>query len=190
MSGERCGRGFEFVVVDEADGKFTAQVTGDWAAEAGGHRWQRVPPTEKRGRVHTSTVTVAVVSGSVSGFRLDPTEVVETVTRGSGAGGQHRNTTDSAVRVRHEPTGTTVMIADSRSQHANRAKAWAVLEERLRALHASGSAVAANAMRREQVGSGERGDKIRTYRMQDDAVTDHRTGRKSPLRRWLNGDWQ
>jgi peptide chain release factor 1 len=155
--------------------------------EPGGHRWQRIPPTERRGRVHTSTVTVAVLNvAEPDTAKINIRDVDISTTRGSGPGGQHRNTTDSCVIAKHRPTGITVRI-DGRSQHKNRALAINVLASRVVALRAAESNDAANAERRGQVGSGQRGDKVRTYRVRDDTVTDHRTGEKYRLSQWIEG---
>ncbi len=149
--------------------------------EAGGHRWQRVPPTERKGRVHTSTVTVAV-------FEIQPEEewflkdsdIEIFTTKDSGPGGQHRNKTESCVVMRHLPTGIEAK-ASAKSQHQNRKTARAMLEARVRAVMDERTGKARALDRKGQVGSGMRGDKIRTYRQQDDQVTDHRTGRKARL---------
>lgn len=158
--------------------------------EAGGHRWQRVPPTEKRGRVQTSTVTVAVLDpDTVVGQALDPRDVDITTARGSGPGGQNRNKTESCVIARHKPTGIQVRIDNERSQQQNRATAMKVLAAKLYQLSASLAMASKNDQRKQQVGSGMRGDKVRTYREQDDQVTDHRTGKKWQLNKWIKGVW-
>jgi peptide chain release factor 1 len=157
--------------------------------EAGGHRWQRCPPTEKRGRVHTSTVTVAVLdASSAPKFKLNESELEITTTRGTGPGGQHRNTTDSCVIVRHLPTGITAKI-DCRSQHQSRALALRILADRIEEEQRQQWDAKRAAKRKNQVGSGQRGDKIRTYREKDDRVVDHRTGQKWKLTKWMRGDW-
>lgn len=161
-----------------------------FAHEAGGHRWQRIPPTEKRGRVQTSTVTVAVLNpddaGNVSTVREQDIEIK--TARGSGPGGQHRNMTDSCVIATHRPTGETVRI-DSRSQHQNRALAIRVLKARIAELDGKRRVEEQNDVRRAQVGSGQRADKIRTYRTRDNLITDHRSGRKLRLDAWMRGEW-
>lgn len=108
---------------------------------------------------------------------------------GSGAGGQHRNKTSSAVIAVHRPTGERVRIENERSQHKNKASAIAILEARLRERAEGAASEKENRSRKKQVGSGMRGDKIRTYRVRDDRGTDHRTGKKFSLSRWMNGDW-
>ncbi|RQR65380.1 PCRF domain-containing protein [Burkholderia sp. Bp9125] len=148
--------------------------------EAGGHRHQRVPPTERRGRVHTSTVTVAVFEGSASAMpELRETDIHTRITKGTGPGGQNRNKRETAVVLRHLPSGIEVKAEAERTQEANRRVAMATLRERVQAHYAGAAQRAENQQRRGQVGSGERGDKVRTYRA--DGVTDHRTGRKAPL---------
>lgn len=161
-----------------------------FANESGGHRWQRVPPNEKRGRVHTSTVTVAVLDpDDVASTALRPQDVEVTTTRGSGPGGQARNKTETCVVATHRPSGLTVRIDNERSQHQNRAMAYKVLAAQLYQLERDNHKLAKDDDRKLQVGSGQRGDKVRTYRTQDDQVTDHRTGVKSNLKRWYDGVW-
>lgn len=157
-------------------------------AEAGGHRWQRIPPTERRNRVQTSTVTVAVldVKEATTGLNLKDVEI--TPTRGSGPGGQHKNKTESCVVAVHQPTGIRVRI-DLRSQHRSREVACRVIAARLKLLQSTTASAEENSRRRQQVGSGMRGDKIRTYREQDDQVIDHRTGRRWRLSSWMRGEW-
>lgn len=155
--------------------------------EAGGHRWQRVPPTEKRGRVHTSTVTVAVLDPNVgSRFRLAESDVEIRTTRGSGPGGQHRNKTDSCVVATHKPTGTKVRV-DMKSQHQSRTVALQILAAKLAEEQAGKSASDRNRTRKNQIGCGMRSDKVRTYRVRDNIVTDHRTGAKFKFKRFIQG---
>lgn len=169
----------------EAAGRGAADL---FVREPGGHRWQRNPPNDKRGRVHTSTVTVAVLPAPTANeSRLRESDVEWQATRGSGAGGQHRNKTDSAVQVTHKATGIMVRCEAERSQHKNRATAMALLAARLREREEARLTDARNGARREQVGSGMRGDKVRTYRMQDGIATDHRTGNKIPAPDFLAG---
>lgn len=140
-----------------------------------------MPPTEKRGRVQTSTVTVAVLPiPEQNEFKLKESELEEFVARGSGPGGQHRNKTDSCVTIHHKPTGIRCR-ADMRSQHESRRIARATLEARVADHYASKDVAGRNQSRRDQVGSGMRGDKVRTYRVQDNQVTDHRTEAKARL---------
>jgi peptide chain release factor 1 len=161
-----------------------------FAAERGGHRWQRVPPTEKRGRVQTSTITVAVLEEPRRGvLTIRPEDVDIETMRGSGAGGQHRNKTDSAVRARHRPTGIEVRCESERSQHQNRDLALRVLAARVADRDRATITDARAADRRQQVGSGMRGDKRRTIRAQDDQVTDHVDGRTWRYKTYARGDW-
>ena len=156
--------------------------------ESGGHRWQRIPPTERKGRVHTSTVTVSVLEIlTEEKFQLLDKDLRIETTRDTGPGGQHRNTTDSCVVVTHIPTGLKAKAA-SRSQHENRKTARAVLESRVADHFNSIKYEAVNKQRLDQVGSGMRGDKIRTYRERDDVATDHRTEKKVKLSFILRGD--
>jgi peptide chain release factor 1 len=156
--------------------------------EAGGHRYQRVPPTEKRGRVHTSTVTVAVLAvPEQRELRIDQKDLEWKTCRGSGAGGQHRNTTDSAVQLTHLPTGVSVRCESERSQHQNKALALDVLRARIGQAQAAEVRTGRNAARRQQVGSGMRADKVRTIAIQRDQVHDHRTGRRMSAKAYLRG---
>lgn len=161
-----------------------------FAGESGGHRWQRVPPNEKRGRVHTSTITVAVLEEPRhTDLTIRPEDVDVETMRGSGAGGQHRNKTDSAVRARHRPTGIEVRCESERSQHRNRELAMRVLAARVADRDRSAADDARASDRRRQVGSGMRGDKRRTIRQQDDQVTDHVDGRTWRFKAYARGDW-
>lgn len=160
-----------------------------FADEAGGHRWQRVPPNDKRGRVHTSTITVAVLSEATAPKEIDMRDVSWTATRGSGAGGQHRNKTCSAIDIVHRATGIRVHYENERSQHQNRAIATKLLAERVAEKAREEDRVSRERERRGQVGSGMRGDKRRTIRCQDGVVVDHPTGRTWRLRDYERGDW-
>lgn len=170
-----------------------ARVSGKGAYEAlkgepGGHRHQRVPPNEKRGRVHTSTVTVALLrEPEAAEVRLDERDLEWSTCRGSGAGGQHRNVTDSAVQLRHRPSGLVVRCESERSQHQNKATALSILRARLLEAAVEAATSSRNSVRKAQLGCGARGDKVRTYREQDGIVTDHRTGKKARLDRVMRG---
>ena len=168
--------GYKEVVLRIAGRGPGANVYGQLRFESGGHRVQRVPVTETQGRIHTSAATVAVMPepDETEAIKLNPAELRIDTYRASGAGGQHINKTDSAVRVTHLPTGITAECQDGRSQHSNKAKALQVLQARLQEKDRSERAAKEAATRKGLVGSGDRSDRIRTYNFPQGRLTDHR----------------
>lgn len=159
-------------VVLEVKGK---GVYGHLKHEAGVHRVQRVPDTETQGRVHTSTASVVVLPEADDvEVSISPADLRIDVYRASGAGGQHVNTTDSAVRITHIPTGTVVACQDERSQHKNKAKALKVLQSRILAANKEKQDAEESKKRKEMVGGAARSDKVRTYNYPQNRITDHR----------------
>jgi peptide chain release factor 1 len=192
----RCAKhGLVAELVEDRAGVVVVRIAGATAAELfadepGGHRWQRVPRTERRGRVQTSTITVAVLPEPAdTEVNIEQKDLEWTACRGSGAGGQHRNVTDSAVQLKHLPTGLMVRCESERSQHQNRQTALALLRAKLWESRRAAVDAQRAGDRRAQVGVGARGDKRRTVRTQDEQVVDYVTGRRWRLRDYLRGDW-
>ena len=179
--------GWQVEVVSESPGEaggykeVIARIVGSGAYsklkfESGGHRVQRVPATETQGRIHTSAATVAVMpeADEATGVEINPAEVRVDTFRASGAGGQHVNKTDSAVRLTHLPTGIVVECQDARSQHKNREQAWRILAARIRDKQQREQQAKEASTRKSLIGTGDRSDRIRTYNFPQGRVTDHR----------------
>ncbi len=195
--------GFKFVIVNSTEGtvkgykEISMEVSGSSAYgvmkyESGVHRVQRVPETESQGRVHTSAITIAVMPEAEEvDFELNLKDVRKDTFRASGAGGQHVNKTESAVRLTHQPTGTVVECQDGRSQHQNYDKALQVLRSRLFQALLDEKNSEISAARKALVGSGDRSAKIRTYNYPQGRVTDHRINKTIyNLSNYMNGDVQ
>ncbi len=182
----RMGWAFEVLGTDPSpmggysDVSFLLKGDGVWTRmkhEGGPHRVQRVPVTEAQGRIHTSSATVTVLPEAAEvDVRLEPGDLQVDVYRSSGPGGQSVNTTDSAVRVTHKPTGLVVAMQDEKSQIQNRARALQVLRSRLLKLEQDRQSAEQSEARRDQVGGGGRSEKIRTYNYKENRVSDHRIG--------------
>lgn len=181
------GQGWSVEIISESDGEhggykgITARISGqdvyaNLKFESGAHRVQRVPETEAQGRIHTSTCTVAILPemDEVEDITINPADLKTDTFRASGAGGQHVNKTDSAIRITHIPTGTVVECQDERSQHKNRARAMSLLKAKLLNAEQTKQQKEQAETRRNLVGTGDRSERIRTYNFPQGRLTDHR----------------
>ncbi|MCC6406630.1 MAG: peptide chain release factor 1 [Planctomycetes bacterium] len=170
---------------------FAVEGEGAWSKlrfESGGHRVQRVPETEAQGRIHTSAATVAVLPEAEEvDVQIRPDDLRIDTMRAGGAGGQHVNKTESAVRITHLPTNTVVVCQDEKSQHKNKARAMRMLRTRLFEFERAKLHAERSAMRKSMVGSGDRSERVRTYNWPQNRVTDHRLGENYSLEQVLSG---
>jgi peptide chain release factor 1 len=189
---------FSLALLKDSPGILNFKATGDGAKaffenEVGGHRWQRVPPNEKRGRVHTSTITVAAFSAEMqqkqAKVEIKEEDLDWKTCRGSGAGGQNRNKRETSVTVTHIPTGIVIRSETQRTQGENKRIALQLLKEKLGDVFNSSQQQALSSLRKEQVGSGMRGDKRRTIQCQNDIVVDHISNKQWDLKDYLKGKW-
>ncbi len=194
-------RGWSFKIIDSSQTSLNgyknlvAEMSGpgiydDLNRESGVHRVQRVPETEKAGRVHTSTASVAILPEvEAKEVYVNPNDLEITFSRAGGPGGQNVNKVETAVRITHKPTGIVISSREERSQHANRERALEILRAKLYDLERQKSSGNITEMRREQIGSADRSEKIRTYNFPQNRITDHRINKKwSNLEDIMKGD--
>jgi peptide chain release factor 1 len=196
-------RGWSFAILDASESgahgyrTLVAEIAGPGVydalkQESGVHRVQRVPVTERQGRIHTSTASVAVLPVvEAKAVDVKESDLEFTFSRAGGPGGQNVNKVETAVRVLHKPTGIVVSCRMERSQHANREKALELLRSKLYRAEQEQAVGSVSELRREQIGSAERAEKIRTYNFPEDRITDHRIGKKfHNIEKILEGDFE
>jgi peptide chain release factor 1 len=182
-------------IIEKSLGAVTFKVSGvvaneTFANESGGHRWQRIPETEKNGRVQTSTITVAVLPDvNEKELELKESDLEWSTSTSQGPGGQGANTTYSCVILKHVPSGMTVRCQNERSQFQNKKYALDVLRSRLIEQEATANHADRAKDRKDQIGSGQRGDKRRTIRVKDGQVKDHITGQTWDYKKYVTGNW-
>lgn len=179
---------FEIKNIQWLSSTITFTVAGDktyefFLQEKGSHVWIRIPPTEKKGRIQTSVITVAISkAGEDIEFEIDRSEVERWFTRGTGNGGQNRNKVETVVVLKHIPTGIMVKCQEHRTQGKNEERAWEILKAKLEKIYLKNYSDKIVSEKREQIGSGERSDKRRTYREKEDLAIDHITGKSTRLK--------
>ncbi len=196
-------KGWSFSILDASESgargykTMSAEISGEGVYEtlkneSGVHRVQRVPVTERQGRIHTSTASVAVLPiVEAKAVDVKESDLEVTFSRAGGPGGQNVNKVETAVRILHKPTGIVVSSREERSQHANREKAMDVLRAKLFDIQKEQAVGSVDQIRRDQIGTGERSEKIRTYNFPEDRITDHRLGKKfHNIEKILEGDFE
>lgn len=183
---------FDIKVIKDLPGFLSFEVKGKntkiFEKECGGHRWSRIPPNEKRGRVHTSSVTVAVLDNyNNKDIEILDRDVSYRTYKASGKGGQHRNKVESAVEYKHIPTGITAHCESERSQAENKRLALDALKQKVQDHYSGQYDSNRTEKRREQIGTGLRGDKVQTVQEQNGLVTNHETGKKISFKKYLKG---
>ena len=188
-----CGGVFSFTILKDLPGHIVFRAKGKdvediFKNEPGGHRWQRIPPTERKGRVHTSTITIAVLEEfNKDHLKLSRSDVTYKATKASGKGGQKRNKVHTAIQMTHIETGFRVDCCEGVSQSRNRDKALSRMEKRLNKASKKKAKETQSKIRKDQVGSGMRGDKVRTVQCRRDIVKDHNTGKRMSYKRYSAG---
>lgn len=185
---------FDLSIVENKESILILKITGKdckekFKSESGIHRWQRVPPNEKRGRVHTSCLSVAVLEiPKYQEIDISDSDLEWSFTRGSGAGGQHRNKTDTAAILHHKPTGIKIRSESCKSQYQNKQIALEMLAAKLKQSAFESRAQEVHSQRKKQVGGGMRAEKVRTIRLQDGIVKNHLNGNQISAKHYLRGN--
>lgn len=186
---------FDATLIEYHDGFVSINIVGNKAFdifrnESGTHQWHRVPPTERGDRTHTSVISVAITMlREFENISINERDLDITTTRGSGKGGQHRNKTETAVVVRHIPTGISVRSESERSQLQNRRIAFQILESRINKDRQMEFDQEVNKVKKKQFGSGNRAEKQRTYKVKNNIIIE-RDGSRKDLHKWMKGEWK